>query len=85
VANTAPTKTSSMYSPMKKMPQRMPEYSRLNPMISDSPSGMSKGMRLDSAMAAARKRMAPMGWTTRPHRKGLGPCQLAMAMGSRVP
>ena len=35
-------------------------------MISDSPSGMSKGIRLVAAMPAVRKRKKASGWVTMP-------------------
>jgi hypothetical protein len=36
-------------------------------MISDSPSGMSKGVRFVAAMPAARKRKKARGWVRMPH------------------
>src|ERR1041384_675172 len=48
------------YSPRKKRAYLKPEYSvRYPAMISDSPSGKSKGERFDSAVAATRKRRKP--------------------------
>src|ERR1700732_1532842 len=48
------------YSPRKNRANLKPEYWRKYPaMISDSPSGKSKGERLVSAVAAIMKRMNP--------------------------
>src|SRR5690554_6455083 len=49
-----------IYSPTKKKPNFMPEYSVLKPeMISDSPSARSNGQRLDSARPATMNTMKP--------------------------
>src|SRR5216684_3521746 len=45
----------SRKSVRKNIPNFIPLYSTKYPMISDSPSGMSKGILLVSARAAARK------------------------------
>src|ERR1051325_2624874 len=51
---------SPRYSPMKNIAYLKPEYSiRYPAIISDSPSGKSKGVRLDSAVAAVKNRMNP--------------------------
>src|SRR6267154_48771 len=48
------------YSPMKKSAYLKPEYSiRYPAIISDSPSGRSKGVRLDSAVAAIKNKINP--------------------------
>src|ERR1700728_1100998 len=48
------------YSPRKNRAYLKPEYSVKKPaMISDSPSGKSKGERLDSAAAAMRNNSSP--------------------------
>src|SRR5437867_10156205 len=58
------------YSPIKNSAYLKPEYSiRYPAIISDSPSGISKGVRLDSAVAAIMKRMNP----AKPH--GVNTCQ----------
>ena len=57
----------SMNSANMKRPIFIALYSVKYPaMSSDSASGRSKGMRLFSAMAAVRKRMAAKGWYTIP-------------------
>ena len=52
-------------------------------MISDSPSGMSKGIRLVAAMPAVRNRMKASGCVTIPHfgiqPKSSPPCARAMS------
>src|SRR5215472_7795603 len=54
-------------------------------MTSDSPSGVSNGVRLVSATAAVKKRIAPSGCLTMPHSHGNGPCAATIAPGSSVP
>src|SRR5437867_386889 len=60
------TTTVSRKSAMANMPNFIPLYSTKYPMISDSPSGVSKGMRLVAAMPAVRKIRKAIGWVTMP-------------------
>src|SRR5271154_2096800 len=54
------TANNPRYSPRKNRAYLNPEYSVRKPaMISDSPSGRSKGERLDSAVAAMRNKSNP--------------------------
>ena len=51
-----------MYSPTKKRPKRIPEYSVWKPATSSfSASGRSKGVRFDSASTLIRKIRNPGG------------------------
>ena len=62
----------SRKSVRKNIPNFIPLYSTKYPMISDSPSGRSKGALLVSASAAVTKTTKATGWTTMPQ-KGIQP------------
>jgi hypothetical protein len=81
--------TVSRKSAMANIPNFIPLYSTKYPMISDSPSGVSKGMRLVAAIPAVRKSRKASGWVTIPH---LGmkpprscPCPRTMSIMLREP
>src|SRR5437773_2655681 len=57
----------SRKSVRKNIPNFIPLYSTKYPMISDSPSGRSKGTRFVSARAAVTKTKNAMGCVTMPH------------------
>ncbi len=59
---------TSMKSVIMNRPHFSPPYSAKKPMISDSPSGRSKGTRLVSARAAMKKTRKPSGCRNTPQR-----------------
>src|SRR5439155_24610806 len=78
----------SRKSARKNIPNFLPLYSTKYPMISDSPSGRSKGSLLVSARAAVTKTTKATGWVTMPPERkpaanhpALGPHQLSQVHG----
>ena len=63
----------------KNIPNFIPLYSTKYPMISDSPSGRSKGTLLVSARAAVRKTKKATGWATMPQKGIQPPMRLPLA------